>query len=270
MICRNCNSIVEDGRDLCPNCGARLTDDGPQKNAGAALFGGFAIGKAAREQRLTAVISEGQLISTRVYNCIMAAVVLWGVLVNYLLCRFVGDVFRFGISPVVFYIGYFACLIAGVIIAGKSQKPLISFLGYNLVVLPLGILIASVVSQYGGVNSKVVADAFLYLLLISAGVTCAAIAFPQLFAKLGGALLAVLIGLIVCEVVLLLLGVRQTVTHWIAAGLFSLYLGFDIYRSQQFPKTVDNAVDCALDIYLDIVNLFIRLLSILGSSKKDD
>ena len=52
------------------------------------------------------------------------------------------------------------------------------------------------------------------------------------------------------------------------AGVFSLYIGFDVWRSQQFPKTVDNAVDCALDIYLDLANLFIRLLSILA--RKDD
>ena len=54
------------------------------------------------------------------------------------------------------------------------------------------------------------------------------------------------------------------VTDWIAAGLFSLYIGFDLYRSQQFPKTLDNAVDCALDIYLDIANLFIRLLRVMS------
>ncbi len=76
-----------------------------------------------------------------------------------------------------------------------------------------------------------------------------------------------LIGLLVCEVVLLIFRVDQVVTDWIAAGLFSLYIGYDIYRSQQFPMTVDNAVDSALDIYLDIANLFIRLLSIMGRRK---
>ena len=49
------------------------------------------------------------------------------------------------------------------------------------------------------------------------------------------------------------------------AALFSLYIGYDFYRSQQFAKTVDNAVDCALDIYLDIVNLFLALLRIFGN-----
>jgi FtsH-binding integral membrane protein len=37
-----------------------------------------------------------------------------------------------------------------------------------------------------------------------------------------------------------------------------------MYRAQRYPKTADNAVDCAVDIYLDIINLFLRLLRILG------
>ena len=94
-----------------------------------------------------------------------------------------------------------------------------------------------------------------------------ALAFPNLFQKLGGALLGVLFGLVLCEIVLLILGRDQIITAWVAAALFSLYIGFDVYRSQQFPKTVDNAVDCALDIYMDIANLFLRILQILGKRK---
>ena len=68
--------------------------------------------------------------------------------------------------------------------------------------------------------------------------------------------------------VLLIFHVRQQVTDWIAAGLFSLYIGYDIYRSQNYPKTLDNAVDSALDIYMDIANLFVRVLQILGNSRR--
>jgi len=76
-----------------------------------------------------------------------------------------------------------------------------------------------------------------------------------------------LIALVVCELVLLLLRIPQNVTDWIAAGIFSLYIAYDIHRSQKFPKTLDNAVDCALDIYLDIANLFIRILRSMGRKK---
>ena len=52
----------------------------------------------------------------------------------------------------------------------------------------------------------------------------------------------------------------------VAAGLFSLYIGYDVYRSQQFPHTVDNAIDSAIDIYLDVINLFLNLLRIFGKA----
>ena len=98
----------------------------------------------------------------------------------------------------------------------------------------------------------------------------ASIFFPQVFDKLGGTLLVILIALIVTELILMLFGVEQIITSWIAALLFSTYIGFDFHRSQQFEPCLDNAVDCALDIYMDIINLFIRILRILASTRRRD
>lgn len=55
----------------------------------------------------------------------------------------------------------------------------------------------------------------------------------------------------------------------VAAAIFSLYIGYDWVKAQMYVKTVDNAVDSALDIYLDIINLFLQLLRILGSKNND-
>ena len=272
MICPTCHAKVRDGSKYCTECGTVLpiaaVDDAETRKKTLALAGSgaAAMGRAAREARLNAAYDPEALISTRAYNLILAGVVLWGLLINALLCAYVGDTFRY-VNPLLFLVIYFICAFAGIRIAQKSTNPFVSFLGYNLVVIPVGLLVSVCVYQYGGIDSKLVTDAFVYTLLITAGMTAAAVAFPELFSKLGGALLGVLIGLIIAEVVLMLLGVQQVVTDWIAAGLFSLYIGYDIYRSQQFAKTVDNAVDCALDVYLDIINLFLRLLSILGKKK---
>ena len=159
------------------------------------------------------------------------------------------------------------CAFAGIRIASRSRNPVVSFLGYNLLVVPFGLMISTLVQAYGGLDAQVVRDAFVYTLLITLGMMATVMIAPNLYQKLGGVLLGCLVGLLLAEIVLLLFRVDQVVTDWIAAGLFSLYIGYDIYRSQQFPKTVDNAVDSALDIYLDIANLFIRLLSILGRRK---
>ena len=270
MRCPYCNSQIQDGAKFCTECGATLNTAAVrqrQQTQALATNTGAALGAAAREARLKAVVSEDQIISARAYNGILLGVLLWGLLVNVILCYTVGDVYRY-VNPLAFAICYAVLAFAGIYIAIRSDKPWVSFLGYNMVVVPFGLVISTLVVAYGGIGSDIVADAFLYTILIAAGMTGAALAFPNLFAKMGGALLGVLVGLLVCELVLLLLGRYQTVTDWIAAGLFSLYVGYDVWRSQQFPKTVDNAVDCALDIYLDLANLFIRLLSLMAKRKK--
>ena len=276
MICPNCNSKIEHGNTTCPLCGAELGSvsrsgtRGRSSQAYAAQTAGNAglfVGAAARAARASAAYSEGELVSDRTYNGVLLGVLLWGLLANVLLCTFVHDLYSH-ISPTAFLIGYFLCAIVGITVSRKSRSHWVSFLGYNLVVVPVGLLLSAVVEAYGGVSASIVSDAFLYTLLIAVGISGAALAFPKLFEKLGGMLAGILFGLIICEVVLLILGRDQQMTCWIAAGLFSVYLGYDVYRSQQFPKTLDNAVDSALDIYLDAVNLFIRILSILARSRR--
>lgn len=271
MRCPYCNSEVRDGIKFCTECGATLNAAAVQRergeqiadNAGSAAL---MLGAAARKARLEKIVTDDQLVSTRVYNAIMLGVLFWGLLLNVILCATLGDVVS-RINPIVFLILYVVCAFSGILIAGKSDKPLISFLGYNMVVIPFGLVIAALVEIYGGIGSEIVTYAFFYTMVITLGMAGMALAFPQLFEKLGGALLGVLAGLVLCEIVLLIFGVSQEVTDWIAAGLFSLYIGYDIYRSQQFAKTVDNAVDCALDIYLDIANLFLRILRLMARRK---
>lgn len=272
MKCPNCNT--ENPRDarFCSECGASLPQEQAQtrmaetqKAAGAAL----ALGNAARQARMEAYVEPGAIISTRAYNAVMIGVVLWGLLVNVLLCTYVGDVYRY-INPVAFLILYLVLAFGGIFIASKSDNAAISFLGYNMVVVPLGLAISAMVAEYGGIDSQVVKDAFLYTLVVTLAMLGIEMMFPAFFEKLGMALLGCLIALMLCEVVLLLFHVRQNVTDWIASGLFSVYIAYDIHRSQQFPKTLDNAVDCALDIYLDMANLFLRLLRILGSKNNNN
>ena len=269
MKCPNCHTENDASASFCVSCGARLEEHSAAAPGAVAAVAttGLVLGKKAREARLAAAVDPKAIISDRAYNGAIVVVLLWGLLINYLLCRYVGAAV-FTINPIVLLIGYLVLAIAGTIIAARSNKPLISFLGYNMVVIPFGLVITLIVEAYGGISSSVVTNAFLYTLLISVGMMSCVMIAPGFFSKLGGVLLGVLIGLVLCEIVLLILGVPQVWIDWLAAGLFSLYIGYDIYRSQQFPKTLDNAVDSALDIYMDIANLFIRILSILG--KRND
>lgn len=270
MKCSRCGAEVPAASRYCPECGADLgipIDTTRQRRTAKLASGaGLALGQAARRARLEASYEAEELIGERAYNAILLGVLLWGLLVNVLLCVYASAVLRY-IPPMALLIGYLVCAFVGVRIAARSRQPLVSFLGYNLVVVPFGLVIAVMVESYGGIGSAVVRDAFVYTMLITGGMGAVVMIAPALFEKLGGALLGCLGGLLLCEIVLLLFGVRQNVTDWAAAGLFSLYIGYDIHRSQQFAKTVDNAVDSALDIYLDVANLFIRLMEIMGRRK---
>ena len=281
MVCPYCQGEVDESTGRCKGCGAQIRQ--PAAGAGdpqvrqAQVAGmaktvsntGMLLGKAAREARLRTAVDSGEIVSDRTYNGVLVGVLLWGVALNYILCAVFGDAVA-RINPIALLIGYLVLAIGGTVIAARSTNPLVSFLGYNMVVIPFGLVISCFIAELGGLESQVVTYAFLYTMLITIGMFACYLIAPQFFSKLGGILLAVIGGLILCELVLLILGVDQVVTDWIAAGAFSLYIGYDIYRSQQYPKTIDNAVDSALDIYMDIANLFIRLLIILSRSKRDD
>ena len=68
----------------------------------------------------------------------------------------------------------------------------------------------------------------------------------------------------------LLGGAGELIFLWVGAGIFTLYIGYDWYKAQAYPKTLDNAVDSALDLYLDIINLFLKILRILAKARSDD
>ena len=161
-------------------------------------------------------------------------------------------------------IGYIVLSIVGLIISRKSQNAIISFLGYNLICLPLGVVISVMVSFYGGIDAKPVQMAFIYTVGITLIMILAAVAFPKLFEKLGKALFIALIAIAIVGVLSMFIQGMAYLYSLLGAGLFSLYVGYDVYRSQQFAKTADNAVDCAIDIYMDIANLFLFLLRIFG------
>ena len=83
---------------------------------------------------------------------------------------------------------------------------------------------------------------------------------------MGTALFVALLVSLVAEIIAVFMGYGGDLFNWIFVVLFSLYIGYDWHRAQMYPKTIDNAIDSALDIYLDVINLFIRLLEIFGKS----
>lgn len=220
-----------------------------------------------REERLNKFYEDSSIISERAYNMILGGTVLEGLVVNLILCSTVKNVYEY-IDPLSFLIMYFVLCILGTLIAYKSDNPIISFIGYNMVVVPVGLVVSMAVQAYGGTDSIIVTRAVLFTAIITAAMIGASVVNPEFFSKIGGILFAGLFGLLICGFIAMFISFDDTIISLVAAGLFSLYIGYDFYRSQMYEKTVDNAVDCALDIYLDIINLFLRILRILGRSRR--
>jgi len=92
---------------------------------------------------------------------------------------------------------------------------------------------------------------------------------PAFFERIGRALGVVLLIVIVVEFsAIFVFGLDRNVIDWIIAIVFCGYIGYDWVRANRIPKTLDNAVDSAAALYIDIVNLFLRILRILGRRRR--
>jgi FtsH-binding integral membrane protein len=159
--------------------------------------------------------------------------------------------------------------IIGIFIAIKSDNAFLSFIGYNLIVIPYGIILGPYVQMY---KPDAVRNALLLTMSITGFMSFLGLCFPSLFRHLGPVLFMALCGLLVIRIVQMFVPAMQAwgVIDYCAAGLFSLYIGYDMHRASGIAKTADNAVDVGVDLYLDVINLFLNLLRIFGSASSDD
>jgi FtsH-binding integral membrane protein len=104
--------------------------------------------------------------------------------------------------------------------------------------------------------------------LVTAVMGATGLMFPNFYRSIGGALFGALLALVVVSFARSFIPAIQGVgiIDYISAGIFSLYIGYDMYRASEIPATLDNAVDVAVSLYLDILNLFLDLLRIMGKS----
>ena len=218
---------------------------------------------ARKEERLNSGV--GDQISVRRYNVVMLLTLLWGFLVNTVMVYYFAiPIMRLlsGVGPLWIFIGYFVLAIAGIAISARSTNPWISFLGYNLLVLPIGVLLCLILP---GIPVAIVTKALLLTGIVTATMTLLGLVAPNVFLGMGRTLfIALIVGILAELVATFLFHYSGTAFDWLFVVLFSGYIGYDVAKSQIYPKTVDNAVDCALDIYLDIINIFIRLLALLS------
>jgi len=206
-----------------------------------------------------------ELVSDSTYNLTIGMVLLWGFTINFLMVENINpapiQAFMGG-SPWIFMGLYIVSVLVGTSIYSKSDSPGMSFVGYNLIVLPLGLIL---VAMLPGFEPAVISKAFMATASITGIMMMLGTAYPKAFLSIGKALSIAIIATIIAEVGLLIFtGSVPGVFDVIVALLFAGYIGYDWARAQALPKTLDNAVDCAASLYVDIVILFMRLLRLFS------
>lgn len=223
--------------------------------------------------RERSLLNEGDVeISERTYNLVIGGVLLYGFLVNCFMVAFLSDAaFNFVYNnTLMFYISYFVMCIAGGLMVHRSSNPVISFIGYNFYVIPLGLIISASLQMlsYAGATDIVV-TAFGITAIVTIAMMVASTLFPSFFLSLGRTLFVTLAITVILELILALAGASLGIIDYVVVLIFCGYIGYDWARANTMVRTVDNAIDAAAELYVDIVVLFMRLLRILARSNNN-
>jgi FtsH-binding integral membrane protein len=204
--------------------------------------------------------TDSSTISERTFMGSIAGFISYGLILTYIMASYFAPP-----MPSMWYLIGVGLIIPllGCFISSSDNLPL-SFLGYNMIVLPIGLCLGPVANF---VDPQIIQDAALLTAIITGIMGLAGITYPNIFKNLGGALFYSLIALVVVRVLQMFIPAlaHLTIIDYIAAGIFSLYIGYDMYRSTLVGRTVGNALHIAVSLYLDIINLFLNILSILNS-----
>lgn len=181
--------------------------------------------------------------------------------------------FSSGWTMLGFVLGVLVISIAGIFISLMSDNPVISFVGYMMVTIPFGLLLGPIVALY-------TAASIVKVFTVTTGIV---VVFGLVGALtpdnlegwgsyLFGGLLILLLGSFLVPIAgffgLPIQG-AMTLLDWVGVILFTGYVIYDWNRAMRVDRTIDNSIDCAVALYLDFANLFIRLLSIMGDTSDD-
>ena len=214
-----------------------------------------------REERMKAV---GTALTENKYNAVIGSTVLWGIIINFLMARFAtGTILRLDYRAAL--VIYFVGSIGSMLVVYKAQNPVVSFLGFTGLALSMGLLLTYYLTVY---TESTIYKAFMLTAIITVIMLIISTLYPGIFLSIGRGLGITLLVCVVVELVgMLIFRSSMDIMDYVVCFVFCGFIGFDWAKAQAFPKTLNNAFLSAADIYLDVINIFIRLLSILG--KKD-
>ena len=208
-----------------------------------------------------------QLISRRLYNAVLTGFVVLSFIIM-AACSHITGTREFVLfmvrNPLLVTLGSLAGSIGGIICMsiGRSRENLtLGLVGYALFSLTFGFTTSLALTAYDMTSISMAFTATAGIMIVFG---CAGIMFPNFFARLQGVLVVGLLAIVAVELVLALMGVQQSITDIAVILLFCGFIGYDVYRVTTAVPTFTNALWYAVDLYLDIINVFLRLLALFG------
>jgi len=204
--------------------------------------------------------AEDQL-SAGAYNLVIGLCLLWGFLLTTVIVSATSreSLQHLGLAGA---LAGLTAAISGAYLFHYSSRPLVSFIGHNLVIVPMGLAVSLLVhgSHPDAVYAAIRATALVSLLMMAFATLA-----PGWFRAIGTTITVALAALVAVKLIeSLLLGIHHDLLDWAVAAVLCGYIGLDWARANAAPRTLDNAIDCAAEIYVDIVVLFLRVLRVLS------
>lgn len=201
--------------------------------------------------------------SVRLYIILLSLFTSFGLAVSAITA-----ILTYGIKPGwIFSIGFIALSFIGVFMA-TSKDSIVSFIGYLMMTIGLGAITGPYIALY---TTASVIQIFLLTLGVTLAIGIIGAIVPFSVSHWGGFLLTGLLVLIFAQfgtIILTLVGVNVSVTmtvlDWIGVFLFSLYIFYDMNQAMRASYSAENAMRFAISIYLNVMNLFLRLVSLFG------
>lgn len=214
--------------------------------------------------------ARAKQLSPRMFNLVVSGLIFLGFCVMGLGTYFTGTMtfarmMYSGSGAMGFIFGTLIGTVVGIFVmsAGASrQSTAMSLIGYALFASTFGLMSSTALIAYDlpTINTAFAATAAITVVFGALGVT-----FPNLFKRISGVLCGALLGLLLVEIVLAIAGIPQTITDYLVVIVFAGFIGFDTYQATQVEPTLPNAVMAATNLFLDIINVFVRILQIVGN-----
>lgn len=201
-------------------------------------------------------------ISPALYNFTIGLTLCWGFFVNWLMIQTIPVELLYALPRGLFFIAFFACCMGGSWIMQRSDNPIISLLGYHLIVIPFGVVVTMSVGAY---DQSLVLEAMRVTGEITFVMMLLGTMYPSFFMSIGkGLCIALLVTVLIELIDVFFLHKNSGIYDWVIVAIFSGYIGYDWARANAVAKTVDNAIDSAAALYMDIINIFLRVMRILS------